>query len=128
MLHSHCYLELRRLTFSPSRGSFAISPNGEYIAATNLKNGLDWYSTTMGGYVTKTAVRDSYDKKSMMMPVAFLTESTAVCGHHRGFLAVVQHGHDKPRVLGELGGPPAQYVVSPSLMGLDLRIDAHSEC
>ena len=94
------------------RGSFAVSPNGEYIAATNTKTGLDWYSVRMRQRISKTAIKDGYSRKSMIMPVQFLTDTTVVCGHHLGCLMVAQHGHDHPRVFGKPERTPAQYVVS----------------
>lgn len=63
----------------------ALSPSGSILAATNMDDGIDWYSITRREYVSTTYYDVQGGSRSRrLVGITFLDEVTVLAGHVDG--------------------------------------------
>jgi hypothetical protein len=68
-----------------SSAGAALSPSGLILAATNMYDGIDWYSITRREYVSTTYYDVQGDSRSRrLVGITFLDEVTVLAGHVDG--------------------------------------------
>jgi hypothetical protein len=93
-------------------GSFAVSPSGRLIAATNLISGVEWFSAVTKSHLSCTKVVDDYDHSSYLLPIVFLSDTTFIMGHNAGKVVFGSHGVDATEVLVDHEGRlPCRFLV-----------------
>jgi len=67
----------------------ALSPSGSILAATNMYDGIDWYSITRREYVSTTYYDvQGASRSRRLVGITFLDEVTVLAGHVDGQLVV----------------------------------------
>ncbi|RXW15648.1 hypothetical protein EST38_g10206 [Candolleomyces aberdarensis] len=79
--------------------SFALSPSGRLIAATNLISGIEWFSAVTKTHLSTTKVEDDYMLRSFKLPIEFISDTTFVVGHNSGKVMYGSYGVDATDVL-----------------------------
>jgi len=88
-----------------------MSPSGEKMAATNLRDGVDWYSTSRGAHISTTNLGISRDPEwiNMIVDLVFVDEDTVAVAHTSGRIVYVTFGMPEPIVtMGHGGEVPDQ--------------------
>lgn len=75
-------------------GGTSLSPSGERLAVLNLKDGIDWYSTSHQRYMMTTRYSSYLPafETNRVVGVEFLDEDTVVAGHPNGYLIFASFG------------------------------------
>ena len=82
------YPDRRRIGFS------AVSPSGKRIATMNLKDGVDFYSTSHKKFITSTKSPPSAPQ-GIATQIAFVDDDTVAIGHSGGIIYFATFGMDQ---------------------------------
>ena len=82
------YPDTRRIGFS------AVSPSGKRIATMNLKDGVDFYSTSHKKFITSTKSPTSAPQ-GIATQIAFVDDDTVAVGHSGGMIYFATFGMDQ---------------------------------
>lgn len=88
-----------------------MSPSRQYLVATNLHSGLDWFSISSRTFLSSTKVDDIYPERNYRLPVVFLTDNCVASGHNCGYVVTGSRGVDKVVRMGKRRNQPSQVLV-----------------
>lgn len=88
-----------------------MSPSRDYIVATNLKDGADWYSTKSREFISKTRIEDACEKENRILPIHFLSDTTFIAGHNCGRFVTGTIGVEQVHYRGTQNLTPLQNLV-----------------
>ncbi|KAJ2937074.1 hypothetical protein H1R20_g31, partial [Candolleomyces eurysporus] len=92
-------------------GATAISPSGNVLVSTNLKNEVDWYSLPLRKHQMTTHGEFGVSKRNFILETQFLDETTIVTGHNLGQVPVATKGNiHVSSYLGTKGRHPSQSI------------------
>ncbi|KIK03086.1 hypothetical protein K443DRAFT_5669 [Laccaria amethystina LaAM-08-1] len=88
-------------------GSAALSPSKTLLAATNLQDGIDFYSLRKKAYVTTTKYQIEARLVLKIVGIEFLDDNTVIAGHSAGHIILTSPGRlrdpDQVLITEELG-------------------------